>query len=122
MMNKTELRAAAARLLYNDNRDTSDYNMLIDFIDNYFDNQQPTTDGWIPCKIYHRLTKKSDDTTHTNKVCCTHFKNEECQEVEGNCSAGCFWEEYVWERLEHFEELAEQGRLAYLLQPYKESE
>lgn len=48
MKNKTELRAAAARLLYNDNRDTSDYNMLIDFIDNYFDNQQHTADAWIP--------------------------------------------------------------------------
>lgn len=58
MKNKTELRAAAARLLYNDNRDTSNYDMLIDFIDNYFDNQQPTTDGWIPCS--ERLPRKSD--------------------------------------------------------------
>ena len=29
----TELRAAAARLMYNDNRDTADYNDLIAFID-----------------------------------------------------------------------------------------
>ena len=35
-MNQVELRAAAARLMYGDNRDTADYNMLIDFIDKIF--------------------------------------------------------------------------------------
>lgn len=36
MYNQTDLRAAAARLLYSDNRDTADYNMLIEFIDDSF--------------------------------------------------------------------------------------
>ena len=40
MANQTELRAAAARLLYSDNRDTADYNMLIDFIDSTFREKQ----------------------------------------------------------------------------------
>lgn len=31
-----ELRAAAARLMLNDNRDIRDYNMLIDYIDETF--------------------------------------------------------------------------------------
>ena len=31
---KVELRAAAARLLYESNRDSADYGMLIDYIDN----------------------------------------------------------------------------------------
>lgn len=53
MSKRTELKAAAARLLYNSNRSTSDYDMLIDFIDSHFDNQQPadvtdTNDGeWM---------------------------------------------------------------------------
>lgn len=34
MVEKTELKAAAARLLYNNNRDTADYNMIVDYIDN----------------------------------------------------------------------------------------
>lgn len=36
MANQTDLRAAAARLLYCDNRDTADYDMLIAFIDETF--------------------------------------------------------------------------------------
>lgn len=45
MANQTELKAAAARLLYSDNRDTADYNMLIEFIDSIFrekTNKPPT--------------------------------------------------------------------------------
>lgn len=34
MEDKIELRAAAARLLYNNNRQSSDYNMLVDYINN----------------------------------------------------------------------------------------
>lgn len=34
MNEKIELRAAAARLLYNDNRDSADYGALVDYIDN----------------------------------------------------------------------------------------
>ena len=33
---RVELRAAAARLMYNDNRDIRDYYLLIDFIDGTF--------------------------------------------------------------------------------------
>ena len=33
-MDKIELRAAAARLLYNNNRQSSDYDMLVEYIDN----------------------------------------------------------------------------------------
>ncbi len=47
MCEKTELKAAAARLLYNSNRSVSDYNMLIDFIDRHFDNQPQY--NWVPC-------------------------------------------------------------------------
>ena len=36
MSDQIELRAAAARLMYNDNRDIRDYYMLIDFIDMVF--------------------------------------------------------------------------------------
>lgn len=50
METQTELRAAAARLLYSDNRDTADYNMLIEFIDGTFreNQEQVETDKWIP--------------------------------------------------------------------------
>lgn len=55
MSKKTELRAAAARLLYNSNRSTSDYDMLIDFIDSYFDSLPDVSDirvgKWIPCSV-----------------------------------------------------------------------
>lgn len=33
-MSKFELKAAAARLLYENNRDSADYDMLVDYIDN----------------------------------------------------------------------------------------
>ena len=36
MYNQTDLRAAAARLLYGDNRDTADYDMIVKFIDDCF--------------------------------------------------------------------------------------
>ena len=45
MATQAELRAAAARLLYSDNRDTADYYMLIEFIDSIFrekPNKPPT--------------------------------------------------------------------------------
>lgn len=45
MATQTELKAAAARLLYSDSRDTADYNMLIEFIDSIFlekPNKPPT--------------------------------------------------------------------------------
>ena len=40
---KTELKAAAARLLYNNNRDSADYAMLIDYIEN---SQRVTIAQW----------------------------------------------------------------------------
>lgn len=51
-----------------------------------------------------RLTKRSFETTHENGVCCTHFGGPECCEVEGNCAAGCPWEEAAWERLASYED------------------
>lgn len=61
-----------------------------------------------------RLTKRSTDTTHENGVCCTHFNGKECQEFAGNCAHGCKWEEAVWSKLAHYEDLQEQGRLVVL--------
>ena len=51
-----------------------------------------------------RLTKRSPDTTKENGVCCTHFHSPECFMVEGNCSAGCKWEEAAWSRLADYED------------------
>ena len=51
-----------------------------------------------------RLTKRSHDTTKENGVCCTHFHSSECFMVEGNCSAGCKWEEAAWSRLADYED------------------
>lgn len=51
-----------------------------------------------------RLTKRSYDTTKENCVCCTHFHSPECFIVEGNCSAGCKWEEAAWSRLADYED------------------
>ena len=51
-----------------------------------------------------RLTKRSHDTTKENGVCCTHFHSPECFMVEGNCSAGCKWEEAAWSRLAAYED------------------
>ena len=58
-----------------------------------------------------RLTLRSTATSHENGVCCTHFKSKECENVAGNCSFGCKWEEEVWEKLAYYEDLEEQGRL-----------
>lgn len=63
-----------------------------------------------------RLTKYGK-TSHDNGVCCTHFNSKECAELLGNCSYGCQWEEKVWEKLAHYEDLEEQGRLIEL--PFK---
>mgnify|MGYP004525514339 FL=1 len=51
-----------------------------------------------------RLTKRSSNTTKENGVCCTHFRSLECCAVDGNCSAGCNWEEAAWERLAAYED------------------
>lgn len=60
-----------------------------------------------------RLTRYGN-TTHGNGVCCTHFNSAECAELQGNCSYGCQWEEKAWEKLAHYEDLEEQGRLIEL--------
>lgn len=52
-----------------------------------------------------RLTKRSSETTHENGVCCTHFRGPECFTVDGNCAAGCPWEEAAWERLADYEDI-----------------
>lgn len=51
-----------------------------------------------------RLTKRSSNTTKENGVCCTHFRSPECCAVDGNCSAGCNWEEAAWSRLAAYED------------------
>ena len=51
-----------------------------------------------------RLTKRSEETTHENGVCCTHFGGPECCEVGGNCALNCKWEEAAWERLARYED------------------
>lgn len=51
-----------------------------------------------------RLTKYSNETTHENGVCCTHFGSSECCEVGGNCALDCKWEETAWERLVRYED------------------
>lgn len=56
-----------------------------------------------------RLTKRSPETTNENGVCCTHFHSPECFMVEGNCSAGCKWEEAAWSRLAAYEDEAGTG-------------
>ena len=60
-----------------------------------------------------RLTKHGK-TTHENGICCTHFSGEECVKLQGDCSNGCLWEEKVWEKLAHYEDLEEQGRMVIL--------
>lgn len=51
-----------------------------------------------------RLTKRSSNTTKENGVCCTHFRSPECCAVDGNCSAGCNWEEAAWSRFAAYED------------------
>lgn len=51
-----------------------------------------------------RLTKYSNETTHENGVCCTHFGSPECCEVGGNCALNCKWEEAAWSRLAAYED------------------
>lgn len=51
-----------------------------------------------------RLTKRSSDTTHENGICCANFLSAECHSVEGDCSAGCEWEEAAWSRLADYED------------------
>ncbi len=51
-----------------------------------------------------RLTKRSEETTHENGVCCTHFGGLECCEVGGNCAMNCKWEEAAWSRLAAYED------------------
>lgn len=51
-----------------------------------------------------RLTKYSNETTHENGVCCTHFGGPECCEVGGNCALDCKWEETAWECLARYED------------------
>lgn len=74
-------------------------------------NQQPTSDGWIPCGKGSRLTRRAG----TDDVYC--IDSYKC--VDGDCY-DCPHFAYMRNKLACYEELEEQGRLAYL--PYKESE
>ena len=51
-----------------------------------------------------RLTKYSEETTHENGVCCTHFGSMTCFARNGDCSRGCTWEEAAWSRLAAYED------------------
>lgn len=51
-----------------------------------------------------RLTKYSNETSHKNGVCCTHFLSDECRALGGECAHGCKWEEAAWERLATYED------------------
>ena len=51
-----------------------------------------------------RLTLRSNQTSHDNGVCCTHFNGPECIERSGNCVNDCPWEEAVWSRLADYED------------------
>ena len=64
-----------------------------------------------------RLTKYGK-TSHENGVCCTHFMGKECQEVGGECSYGCKWEEEAWSKLAHYEDMEEQGKLVERIYGY----
>lgn len=46
-----------------------------------------------------RLTENSNQTSHENGICCTHFRGPECLGVGGNCAMNCKWEEAAWSRL-----------------------
>ena len=74
-------------------------------------NDQPTSDGWIPCDKGSRLTRRAG----TDDVYC--IDSHKC--VDGDCY-DCPHFAYMRNKLACYEELEEQGRLAYL--PYKESE
>lgn len=68
-----------------------------------------------------RLTKRSSDTHHKNGVCCAHFGADECQRVNGNCAADCFWEEAAWRRLADFEDFCKTPKeLKQILENVKE--
>ena len=51
-----------------------------------------------------RLTKYSNETSHKNGVCCTHFLSDECRALGGECAHGCKWEDAAWERLAAYED------------------
>ena len=63
-MNKIELRAAAARLLYNDNRDSADYEMLIRYIDNSEPVKWVSVDDRLPEAAYDCFVWYSCDTAY----------------------------------------------------------
>ena len=51
-----------------------------------------------------RLTENSNQTSHENGICCTHFRGPECLGVGGNCAMNCKWEEAAWSRLAAYED------------------
>lgn len=51
-----------------------------------------------------RLTEHSEQTSHENGICCTHFRGPECLGVGGNCAMNCKWEEAAWSRLAAYED------------------
>ena len=79
MSKKTELRAAAARLMYGDNRDVKDFNMLIDFIESYEErtgewvhvDRQLGMDIWVCTNCDQRLSVECRKHVEETKYCPT---------------------------------------------------
>lgn len=65
---KIKLKAAAARLFYKSNRDSEDYNMLIEYIDN--SEKNVTADWMIPAP------ESEDDSEHDYRPYCSNCKTK----------------------------------------------
>ena len=72
MANQIDLRAAAARLLYSDNRDTADYDMLIEFIDSTFREQEVREDVRRRMPLTQKELREMDGQT----VYCLELNTE----------------------------------------------
>ena len=64
-----------------------------------------------------RLTKYGD-TSHENKVCCTHFMGKECIKHAGHCSDNCLWEEAAWSKLAAYEDTGLEPEEIDILKKY----
>lgn len=81
--------------------------VLDSVIEMIYDMDTIETQGWVLVKDLYRLTK--------NGVCASNGCGKS---ICTDCSTLCM----VFDQLSIFENAAEQGRLAFLPQPYKESE
>ena len=90
-------------------RETYEVNEVFEIIDGIIEiiNEQPQT-GWIPCSSENRLTEQDCSGIVGFKGLMRYYNFNDFQKMA--------------RKLLYYEDLAEQGRLAYLPQPYKESE